>query len=78
MPNPIFDMMSRRQPYQQSPMNNFSNMLSRFNQFKQTFQGDPKQQVQALLNSGAMTQEQFEQLSGMAKQFQGMMGGGKR
>lgn len=53
------------QPQMPFPMN----MFQEFNQFRQNFQGDPKQQVQQLLNSGQMTQEQFSQLSAMAQQF---------
>lgn len=48
--------------------------MNQFQQFKSQFQGDPKEQVQQLLNSGKMTQEQFNQLSSMAQQFQGMFG----
>lgn len=54
--------------------NNFMNMLSQFNQFKQNFQGDPKSQVQQLLSSGQMSQQQFNQLSQAATQFQQLMG----
>ena len=50
-------------------------MLNRFKEFKRTFSGNPQQQVQQLLNSGQMTQEQFNQLSKMATQFQNMMRG---
>lgn len=53
------------------PMNN---LMKQFQQFKNTFQGDPQQKVQELLNSGQMTQAQFNQLSQMAQQFQQMMG----
>lgn len=35
--------------------NNPIQMIQQFNQFRQTFQGDPKQQVQNLLNSGQMS-----------------------
>lgn len=42
-------------------------MLSAFRQFKGAFQGDPQAQVQALLNSGRMTQDQYNQLSQMAQ-----------
>lgn len=53
----------------------FSNILSQFRQFKQNFKGDPQQQVQQLLDSGQMTQQQFNQLSQAATQFQKMMKG---
>lgn len=52
---------------------NMQNMMQQFNQFRQTFQGDPKQQVQQLLNSGRMSQSQFNQLKQMADQFMKMM-----
>lgn len=46
------------------------NMIQQFNRFRANFQGDPQQQVQQLLNSGKMTQQQFNQLAGLANQFQ--------
>lgn len=46
------------------------NMIQQFNQFRANFQGDPQQQVQQLLSSGKMTQQQFNQLAGLANQFQ--------
>ena len=61
----IFGPNSGPQPQMPFPMN----MIQQFNQFRQTFQGDPQQQVQQLLNSGQMTQEQFNQLQQMAQQF---------
>lgn len=54
-------------------MNNPMQMIQQFNQFRQQFQGDPKQQVQNLLNSGKMTQSQFNQLQQQATQFMQMM-----
>lgn len=69
MMNPLFNILNGGvQP--QSPM---TNMIKQLNQFRQTFQGDPKQQVQQLLNSGKMSQQQFNQLSQMATQIQNMM-----
>lgn len=53
-----------------SPFGNMPNFVQRLNQFSQTLQGDPKQQVQQLLNSGRMSQQQYNQLSQMATQIQ--------
>ena len=47
-------------------------MIQQFQQFRQQFQGDPKQEVQNLLNSGQMSQQQYNQLQGMATQFQNL------
>lgn len=60
-----------------NPLNNLmfnnNNIIEQFNKFKQNFQGNPQQTVQELLNSGRMTQNQFNQLSQMATQFQQMI-----
>ena len=47
------------------------NFINQFNQFRQNFsnQQNPQQMVQQLLDSGKMTQEQFNQLSQMANQI---------
>jgi len=52
-------------------------MMGQFNQFANSFQGNPQQQVQQLLNSGRMTQQQFNDLYSAARQIQNMMGGGR-
>lgn len=56
-----------------NPMSNMMNVLNQFQQFKKTFQGDPEQQVKQLLSSGQMSQQQFNQLFQIAKQFQGFL-----
>lgn len=71
MSNPILDKMGNSGF---GPFANMQNMVNQFQQFRQNFQGDPRAQVQQLLNSGQMTQEQFNQLSNLANQFQQMMG----
>lgn len=50
----------------------FLQFVSNFNNFKSNFQGDPKAQVEGLLKSGQMTQEQFQQISQMANQLYSM------
>ena len=67
--NPLFNILNGGM----QPQNPMINMINQLNLFKQTFQGDPKQQVQQLLNSGKMSQQQFNQLSQMATQIQNMM-----
>ena len=71
MANPFFNQNSPMQP---NPGDNWyvksTNMLQKFQQFKSNFQGDPRQKVQELLNSGQMSQQQFNYLSNLAQQFQ--------
>ena len=64
MPNPLFNALGGSNGMQ-APTG-MSNMLQAFQQFRASFSGDPKQQVQQLLNSGRMSQDQFNQLSQMA------------
>lgn len=52
-----------------SIMNNPMEFMTRFNQFKNNFQGNPQQMVMNMLNNGQMSQEQFNQLQGMANQL---------
>lgn len=73
MSNPIFQRFGGSNT-PQNPLGNMMNLVQQFNQFKTNFRGDPKQQVQQLLESGQMSQEQFNQLSEMAKQFQSIFG----
>lgn len=54
---------------QPSPFNNMSNFLKAFNNFRSTFTGDPKAQVQQLINSGQLSQEQFNQFAEVANQI---------
>ena len=65
MSNPLYQMMGQQMPP----------IMQRFQQFQQMFKGDPKQQVQQLLQSGRVSQQQYNQAVQMAKQFQQMMGG---
>ena len=50
-----------------------NNFVARFNQFKQSFQGNPQQQVQQLLNSGKVTQEQYNRAVQIAQQLKQML-----
>lgn len=53
--------------------NGFFQMMQQFQQFKANFQGDPKAEVEKLLQSGKLNQQQLNQLQQMAKQFQSLM-----
>ena len=50
------------------------NIIARFNRFRQTISGDPQQQVQQLLNSGKVSQDQYNRAVQVANQLRKMMG----
>lgn len=57
--------------YNSIGMNNnpMTNIITQINQFKNNFKGNPRAEVEKLLNSGQMSQEQFNQLAQMAQQI---------
>jgi len=66
MSNPLFQMMGG------GGMQN--NIMQRFQQFRQMFQGDPRAQIQNLMNSGRVNQGQYNQAVQMANQFRQLLG----
>ena len=70
--NPLFNALGGGQ--MPGPMGNFQNMVQQFRQFQQSFQGDPKAEVEKLVQSGRISQQQLNQLQQMAGQFQQLMG----
>ena len=50
-------------------------ILQRFQQFQRMFKGNPQEQVQQLLNSGKVSQAQYNQAVQMANQLSKMLGG---
>ena len=62
--NPLYGQM--QQP---------NNIFQRFQHFQRMFKGDPKQQVQQLLNSGRVNQQQYNNAVQMANHFVKMMSG---
>lgn len=49
------------------------NIIEQFMQFQQNFKGDPKQQIQQMLNNGQITQAQYDQAVQTARQLQQML-----
>ena len=60
--------------YNQMQSNGGGNFLQQFMQFKSGFSGNAQEQVQQLLNSGKVSQAQYDQAVKMAQQFQKMFG----
>lgn len=69
MSNPLFQQMGGGMPN-----NGMGNIMHRFQQFKQMFKGDPRQQVQQLLNSGKVSQQQYNDAVQMANQLSRLIG----
>lgn len=67
MPSQLFQQLNQNNG---NGFNNPFQMIQKFNEFRQNFTGDPKQIVEQLLQSGRMSQQQFQQLSQIASEFQ--------
>lgn len=64
--NPLFNALGGNQ----NPM---TQMIQEIKRMQQTFSGDPRAEVQKLLNSGAMSQAQFNEFAQIANQIVGAM-----
>lgn len=58
-----------------SNMGGMLGMIQQFQQFRNNFKGDPRQQIQQMLNSGQISQTQYNQAVQMAQQFQRVLNG---
>lgn len=64
--NPLYQSMMMQN-------NPAMNLMKQFQQFRQTFSGNPQQMVQQLLQSGRVSKAQYDNAVQMAKQMQGML-----
>lgn len=67
MSNPLFQQLQGGTPT--------NPMLQQFMQFKKTFSGNPQQMVQQMLNSGKLSQAQFNQYAQQANDIMRQLGG---
>lgn len=68
MANPLFEQMGGMN------MGPMGEIMQQFQQFRASFRGDPQQEVQRMLNSGQITQEQFNSVQQTATQLMRMLG----
>lgn len=69
MSNPLYNMFGGN-----APINPIAQLVRDAKAFKKSFTGNPKDEVQRLLNSGQMSQQQFNQFSQIAQQVVQAMG----
>lgn len=69
MSNPLFNALGGGMPQGNGPMQ----MIQQFVQFRQNFKGDPKAEVEKMLQSGKISQQQLNQVQQMAGQFQNLL-----
>lgn len=67
MPNNLYNAMGR----QNNPL---EQLAQQARDFRRQFNGNPRQEVERLLASGRMTQQQFNQYSQIAQQVADFMG----
>lgn len=65
MGNPLFNQFA--------PKNQFQDIIQEAQNFKNQFKGNPKEEVQKLLNQGVMSQNDFNRLMPIAQQISAMM-----
>lgn len=60
--------------YRQLGNNNMNGFMQNFERFRQTFSGNPQQQIQNMLNSGRISQAQYDAAVKKANMFKSMLG----
>lgn len=65
MNSPLFNALGNNQ---------MTGLVQRFQQFQRAFQGDPRQQIQQMLNSGKVSQAQYNAAVQQAQQLARMLG----
>lgn len=63
---PLYNMMNQNNPY--------NNLMKQFNEFKKTVNGNPQEQIQQLLNSGKISQSQYNAAVQKANMIKNMFG----
>lgn len=66
--NPLFRLLNQAQP------GTGNDLLSRFNQFRKSFSGDPQQMIQQMMNSGRISQAQYNNAVQQAQQLAKVLG----
>lgn len=61
--------------YQSMNQPNINGFVNRLESLKRSFQGDPNQKIQELLNSGRVSQEQYNRAVAQAQQIQKLICG---
>ena len=68
----MFNPFQNQNPFPVQPQPQQPDLMQQFKIFAQNYKGmDPQMVVQQLINSGQMTQEQFNQLRAIANQLTG-------
>lgn len=62
MANPLFRELNQQN-------NDMANIIRQIESFRRSFTGDPKAEVERLMRSGQMSQEQFNQLAQQTNQI---------
>ena len=63
---PLYNMMNQN--------NSYNNFMEQFNEFKKTINGNPQEQIQQLLNSGKISQSQYNAAVQKANMIKNMFG----
>ena len=66
MPNPLFNQFN-------NPQNQINNIIKEAQNFRNSFKGNAKDEVQKMLNNGTMSQADFNRLMPIAQQIASMM-----
>lgn len=73
MPNSLYNLLNAPTRQIRGPLGQAGNIVQQFNRFRNQFQGDPRQQIQQLLNSGRISQADYNRAVQIANAMKNML-----
>jgi hypothetical protein len=77
MGNPLFELLggtAQSAGNAGGAFGGISNIIAQYMNFRKTYNGDARAQIQQMLNNGQLTQDQFNQAAQLATQLQNLIG----
>lgn len=70
MANPLYSQFSKKSMFENNQIMAF---MKEIQDFQKTFNGNPQEEVQRMLNDGRISQKQFNEFAEIANQIMAMM-----
>lgn len=70
MANPLYSQFSKKSMFENNQIMAF---MKEIQDFQKTFNGNPQEEVQQMLNDGRISQKQFNEFAEIANQIMAMM-----
>lgn len=74
MANPLFQAFGGGMQKMPGMLGNFQGLMQKYQQFRKSYSGDPKTDIEKMLQSGKISQQQLDMVQSLAQQFGQFLG----